>query len=53
MEAYGEDEGSVGANEDIVFDTEKMKEMTAAMSDVKPIDEAQFEKMWRWIEQER
>ena len=38
MEAYSEDKGSVGANEDVVFDTEKTKEVTAVMSDVKPID---------------
>ena len=52
MEAYGEDKGSMEANEDVVFDTEKTKGVTTVMSNVKPIDEAQFEKMWRWIEQE-
>ena len=52
MEAYGEDKGSAGANKDVVFDTEKTKEVTTVMSNVKPIDEAQFEKMWKWIEQE-
>ena len=52
IEAYSEDKESMGANEDVVFDTEKTKEVTNAMSNVKPIDEAQFEKMWRWIEQE-
>ena len=52
MEAYGEDKGSMEANEDVVFDMEKTKEVTTVMSNVKPIDEAQFEKMWRWIEQE-
>ena len=52
MEAYSEDKGSVGENEDVVFDTDKTKEVTKVMSNVKPIDEAQFEKMWRWIEQE-
>ena len=38
--------------EDIVFETKKTKEVTPAMRDVKRIDEAQFKKMWRWIEQE-
>ena len=52
MEAYSENKGSVGANEDVMFDMEKTKEVTSVISNVKPIDEAQFEKMWRWIEQE-
>ena len=52
MEAYSGDKESMGANEDVVFDTEKTKEVTTVMSNVKSIDEAQFEKMWRWIEQE-
>ena len=51
-EAYGEDKGSVGANEDVLFDTEKTMEVTTVMRNVKPIDQAQFEKMWGWIEQE-
>ena len=52
MESYSEDKKSVGAKENVVFETEKTKQVTAVMSDVKSIDEAQFEKMWRWIEKE-
>ena len=52
MEAYSEGKKNMGVREDVVFDTEKTKELATVMSNVKPIDEAQFKKMWRWIEQE-
>ena len=51
-EAYSEDKKSMGLKDDVVFDMEKTKEVTTVMSNVDPIDEAQFMKMWKWIEQE-
>ena len=51
-EAYGEDKGKMGPTNDVVFEMEKTKEATTVMGYVEPIDEPQFRKMWRWIEQE-
>ena len=51
-EAYSDDKKSMEPKDDVVFDMEKTKEVTEAMSNVEPIGEEQFTKMWKWIEQE-
>ena len=51
-EAYSEDKTNTGPKENVVFDMEKTRELTEAMSNVEPISEEQFTKMWKWIEQE-
>ena len=51
-EAYCTDDGKQDGTEDVVFAMEATKRAAPTMRDVKPVDEEQFDKIWRWIKRE-
>jgi thioester reductase-like protein len=48
--AYGSRENGTGEGKKVAFDMKKTKIASPAMKDVKALDKAHFEKIWKWLE---